>query len=255
MARIELRNASVEFPIYNVSARSFKKRFLRVATGGSISKDANQTVVIKSLNNVSLSIEHGDRVGLIGHNGAGKSTLLRLIADIYEPTAGDRYVEGNISSILNLTQGIEVEYTGYENIIIRGTILGIPRKRIKEQMNEIAEMTGLGDYMAMPVRTYSLGMLVRLAFAISTSISPDILLIDEVFGAGDADFMEKAVNKMTSLLTQSSIVVLATHSDDLIRQFCNKVLLLDGGEIKYYGDVEHALSLYHQKAPVMAVSV
>lgn len=247
MAYIELKNVSVEFPIYNVSARSFKKRFLRLATGGTISKDAHQTVVIRSLNNVSLSIQHGDRIGLIGHNGAGKSTLLRLIADIYEPTSGSRYVDGNISSILNLTQGIEVEYTGYENIMIRGTILGIPRKRIKQQMDEIAAMTGLGDYMAMPVRTYSLGMLVRLAFAISTSIQPDILLIDEVFGAGDNDFMQKAVDKMTNLLKQSSIVVLATHAEDLIRQFCNKVLLLEGGEIKYFGEVDRALDLYHQK--------
>ncbi len=247
MAHIELRNACVEFPIYNVNARSFKKRFLRLATGGTISKDANKTVVIRSLDNVSLTIQHGDRVGLIGHNGAGKSTLLRLIANIYEPTGGDRIVEGNISSILNLTQGIEVEYTGYENIMIRGTILGVSRKRIKEQMNEIAEMTGLGDYMAMPVRTYSLGMLVRLAFAISTSINPEILLIDEVFGAGDADFMQKAVAKMQNLLTQSSIVVLATHQDDLIRQFCNKVLLLDGGKVKFFGEPEEALKLYHHK--------
>ena len=250
MARIELRNVSVEFPIYNVSARSFKKRFLRLATGGTISKDAGQHVVIKSLNNISLSIQHGDRIGLIGHNGAGKSTLLRLIANIYEPVSGDRYVEGNISSILNLTQGIEVEYTGYENVIIRGTILGVPRKQINQQMEEIAALTGLGDYMSMPVRTYSLGMLVRLAFAISTSIQPDILLIDEVFGAGDADFMQKAVDKMTSLLNQSSIVVLATHSDSLIKEFCNKVLLLDGGQVKFFGDVDQGIELYHQKATV-----
>lgn len=247
MAHIELRNVSVEFPIYNVSSRSFKKKFIRLATGGNVSRDANEHIVIRSLNNVSLSLQHGDRIGLIGHNGAGKSTLLRLLANIYEPTNGQMRVDGNISSILNLTQGIETECTGYENIMIRGTILGIPRKQIKMQFDEIAELTGLGDYLEMPVRTYSLGMLVRLAFAISTSIQPEILLIDEVFSAGDADFMEKAVKRMTSLLNQSSIVVLANHADELIREFCNKGLLLEGGEVKFFGDVNEALKRYHNK--------
>lgn len=248
MAHIELRNVSVEFPIYNVNARSFKKNFLRVATGGNISKDTGQHVVIRSLNTISLSLQHGDRIGLIGHNGAGKSTLLRLLAKIYEPTAGDISIKGNISTMLNLMHGIEVECTGYENIMIRGTILGIPRKQIKKQMAEISELTGLGDYLSVPVRTYSMGMLVRLAFAITTSVQPEILLIDEVFGAGDADFMEKAVKKMTSLLNQSSIVVMASHSDELIREFCTKALLLECGEIKFFGSVEQAMKRYHHQA-------
>lgn len=247
MARIELRQVSVEFPVYNVSSRSFKKSFIRVATGGTVSRDANQHIVIRSLNQISLSLQHGDRVGLVGHNGAGKSSLLKLLARIYEPTQGQMLIEGNISSILNLTQGIETECTGYENIVIRGAILGLTRKQIKQQFTDIADMTGLGDYLAMPVRTYSMGMLVRLAFAISTCIQPDILLIDEVFGAGDADFMNTAVKKMGSLLDQSSIVVMASHSDELIREFCNKGLLLDGGEIKFFGDVEQTLALYHHK--------
>jgi len=248
MARIELRNVSVEFPIYNVSARSFKKSLLRLATGGAISKNDHQQLVIRSLNNISLALQHGDRIGLIGHNGAGKSTFLRLLATIYEPTKGNLSIEGHISSILNLTQGIESECTGYENIIIRGSLLGISRKQIKEQIEEISELTGLGDYLAMPVRTYSLGMMVRLAFAISTSIKPDILLIDEVFNAGDADFMQKAVKKINSLLVQSSIVVMASHSDQIIREFCNKVLLLEGGKVKYFGDVEQAIALYRHKS-------
>lgn len=247
MAHIELRNISVDFPIYNVNARSFKKNFLRMATGGNISKDTHQHVIIRSLNNISLSIQHGDRVGLIGHNGAGKSTLLRLLAQIYEPTAGKMSIKGNVSTMLNLMQGIEVECTGYENIMIRGTILGIPRRTIKMQMQDIAELTGLGDYLAMPVRTYSMGMMVRLAFAITTSVQPEIFLIDEVFGAGDADFMQKAVEKMTSLLNQSSIVVMASHSDELIKEFCTKGLLLECGEIKYFGEVKEAMRRYHHQ--------
>ncbi len=247
MSQIDLHEVSVEFPIYNINARSFKKRFLRLATGGNVSKDANQHIIVRSLNEISLSIQHGDRVGLIGHNGAGKSTLLRLLARIYEPTQGQIKINGRVSPMLDLMHGIEAECTGYENITMRGIILGLTPTQIKTQINEIAELTGLGDYLGMPVRTYSSGMMVRLAFAISTSIQPEILLIDEIFGAGDADFMDKARNRMASLLNQSSIVVIATHSDDLIREFCNKALLLEGGCIKYFGAVDKALEMYHKK--------
>lgn len=246
MARIDLRNVCVEFPVYNVSSRSFKKNFIRLATGGNVSKDANEHFVIRSLNDITLKIEHGDRVGLIGHNGSGKSTLLRLLSRIYEPTHGNMLIEGNVSPLLDIMQGIEQEFTGYENIFIRGTILNIPREHIKKQIEEITDLTGLGDYLGMPVRTYSSGMKVRLAFAISTSIMPDILLIDEVFGAGDADFMSRARARMVSLVNQSNIVVIATHSDTLIKEFCNKALLLEGGRIKFFGPVEQALETYHR---------
>lgn len=244
MARIELRNISVEFPVYNIKARFLKNQFLRLATGGNVLKDANQHIVVRALNNISLSIQHGDRIGLVGHNGSGKSTLLRLLAKIYEPTVGDFFIEGNISPMLDLMQGIETEFTGYDNITIRGTLLGLSRKQIKNQIDDIAEMTGLGDYLAMPVRTYSSGMMVRLAFAISTSIAPDILLIDEVFGAGDANFMQRARDKMVSLLNQSSIVIIATHSPDLIKEFCNKAILLDSGQIKCFDKVEKVMKVY-----------
>jgi len=250
MARIDLHKVSVEFPIYNINSRSLKKHFLRLATGGNVSQDANDHVVIKSLNSVNLTINHGDRVGIIGHNGAGKSTLLRLLAGIYEPTHGHLKIDGKVSSMLDLMSGIESEFTGYENIMIRGTILGIPRTKIKEQMGQIAEFTGLGDYLAMPVRTYSSGMMVRLAFAISTSILPDILLIDEVFGAGDTNFFLKARERMISLVNQSNIVVMATHANELIKEFCNKALLMDGGKIKYFGSVDEALDIYQNNSPI-----
>lgn len=248
MARIDLRNVSVEFPVYNVNARSFKKHFLRLTTGGSVSKDANQHIVVRSLNDISFTINHGDRIGLIGHNGSGKSTLLRLLAQVYEPTQGNFRIDGKVAPMLDLMQGIEAEFTGYENIIMRATILGLTRTQIKQQIEAIAEMTGLGDYLAMPVRTYSQGMMVRLAFAISSSTMADILLIDEIFGAGDADFLQKARDRMVQLLNQSSIVVMATHVDTLVKEFCNKAIVLDGGCLKYFGDVQHALDLYHNKS-------
>jgi ABC-type polysaccharide/polyol phosphate transport system ATPase subunit len=247
MAQIDLREVNIEFPVYNVNARSFKKRFLRLATGGAVMEDANKHMVVSALRNINLTINHGDRVGLIGHNGAGKSTFLRLLAGIYEPTYGNMLVEGRVSCLLDIMQGIEAEFTGHENIIMRGTLLGLTRKQIKEKVDEIAEFTGLGDYLSMPIRTYSSGMQVRLAFAVSAAISPEILLIDEVLGVGDASFIEKAQQKMASLLNQSSIVILASHSDESIRQFCNKALLLEGGTIKYFGDVEEAFRVYKHK--------
>jgi ABC-2 type transport system ATP-binding protein len=248
MAKVDLHSVCVEFPIYNMNSRSFKKRFLRLATGGTILQDANEHVVVRALSHVSLSLNHGDRVGLIGHNGAGKSTLLRLLANIYEPTQGHIRVEGHVSPMLDLMQGMELELSGYDNIMLRGALLGLSRAQIKKQIHDIAELTGLGDYLSMPVRTYSSGMVVRLAFAITTSIQPDILLIDEIFGAGDADFMEKAKKRMVSLLDQSSIVVMANHSDEIMREFCNKALLLEGGKVKYMGPVNDALDIYHNKA-------
>ena len=246
MARIDLKNVSVEFPIYNVSSRSFKKNFIRLATGGSVVQDVSEHLVVSALKNISFTIQHGDRLGLIGHNGAGKSTMLRLLAGIYEPTEGDILTLGTISPMLDLMQGIQIEFTGYENIIQRGILLGLSKDAIKEKIEEISELTGLGDYLGMPMRTYSSGMMVRLAFAVSASIKPDILLIDEIFGAGDAEFMRRARAKMVDLLNESSIVIMTTHSDELIQEFCNKVILLEGGKIKFHGDPTTALKLYHE---------
>lgn len=247
MARIDLQNVCINFPVFNISARSFKKRFLRAATGGAVVEDARQYVIVNALNDFSLSLRDGDRIGLVGHNGSGKSTFLRLLAKIYEPTAGQICIDGRISPMLDIMHGIEIEFTGHENIVTRGILFGLTRAQIKEKIEEIKEFSGLGDYLSMPLRTYSSGMMVRLAFAISTCIKPDILLIDEVFGAGDADFMTKARSKMVSLLQQSSIVVMATHADSLIHEFCNKVLLLESGRIKFFGNVNEGMQLYHQQ--------
>ena len=247
MASINLNKVCVEFPVYNISSRSFKKDFLRVATGGNVAEDDKQHIIVNALTDISLNLKDGDRIGLIGHNGSGKSTLLRLLAKIYEPTRGQLKIEGHVSPMLDIMHGIESEFTGNENIITRGTILGLSRAEIMAKTAEIAAFSGLNDYLAMPLRTYSFGMMVRLAFSISTSIQPDILLIDEIFNAGDADFMEKARKKMVSLLSQSSIVVMATHSNELIQEFCNKALLLEGGRIKYFGSVNEALQAYHSK--------
>jgi ABC-type polysaccharide/polyol phosphate transport system ATPase subunit len=247
MTQINLRSVCVEFPIFNLNARSLKKHFLKLSTGGKIVKNENTHVLVKALHDITLSMKHGERIGLIGHNGSGKSTLLRLLSRIYEPTHGHIEIKGQISPMLDFFTGIEAEFTGYENIYTRGIILGLSHKEIKQQINQISEFTGLGDYLAMPVRTYSSGMKIRLAIAISTSIQPEILLIDEVFGAGDAEFMQKARQKMMSLLNQSSIVVMASHSNELIKEFCNKALVLEGGRVKYFGEVHEAFAVYENR--------
>lgn len=244
MADILLKNVSVEFPIYNANARSVKHQFLRLGTGGLVSADANKHVVVRALDNISLHIKHGDRIALIGHNGAGKTTFLRLLAQIYEPTSGEIVVHGRVSSLLNIMHGIEAENTGYENIVARGVCLGLSKQEIEEKKEEIAAFIGLGDYLHMPIRTYSAGMQIRLAFGIATCIQPEILLIDEIFGAGDASFTEKAHHRMVTLLTQSSIVVFASHTDKLLSDFCNKGLVMQAGKMVFYGDIQAALTYY-----------
>lgn len=244
MASITLDSVSIDFPIYNVNSRSLKKQFLRLTTGGTLSSDTHKCVIVKALDKISLKLEHGDRVGLIGHNGAGKSTLLRVLAKIYEPIEGHIHFDGKVSPLLDVMLGINPESTGYENIMVRGLLLGLSRKEIMAKMDEIAAFTELGDYLAVPTRTYSTGMQLRLAFAVATSIKPEILLLDEVVGTGDAAFMEKAQNRLSELIEQSSIVVLASHSNETIKKICNKAVVLEHGRVRYFGPVEYALENY-----------
>lgn len=237
MAFIRLNHVSVEFPILNLSARSFKNQLLRFSTGGHLGHNKNSQLSVKALNDVSLHIEHGDRVGLIGPNGAGKTTLLRVMAQIYEPTSGDIQIEGSISPLLHLMLGMDLESTGYENIIIRGVLLGLTHQEIKSKVDEIAEFSELGNYLSVPIRTYSAGMKVRLAFAIATSVKPDILILDEILGAGDAQFMQKARQKIDELIEHSSIVLLASHSNEIIQKMCNKVIYLQSGYVHHFGPI------------------
>ena len=243
MATIRLRDVHVEIPIYNTSGRSLKKQLVRATTGGRIQSDHGLTVV-RALNGVTLDLKDGDRLGLVGHNGAGKTTLLRVLAGVYEPTRGSVSVEGSVMPLLDVHMGIDVEATGEENIVLRGTLLGISRRKLAAVTSEIAEFTELGDYLRMPVRTYSAGMVLRLAFAISTCIQPDILLMDEYFAVGDASFVHKAQRRLNQLVSQAGIMVLASHSDELIRRLCNKVIWLQAGEVRAAGDLDSVLPRY-----------
>lgn len=244
---IILNNVSVDFPIYSVNSRSLKKHLIRFTTGGKLNNDSDHNrIVVKALDEVSFQLEHGDRVALIGHNGAGKSTLLRVLAQIYEPTSGSIAVNGKVSTLLELMLGIDQESTGYENIVMRGLLLGLTRQEIDAKIDAIAAFTELGDYLAVPVRTYSSGMQLRLAFGVATSINPEILLMDEIVGAGDATFMDKAQKKLNEFIEQSSILVLASHDSKTVQNICNKGLVLAAGKLRYFGSVAQALDFYRE---------
>jgi lipopolysaccharide transport system ATP-binding protein len=240
-SHVSLRSVDIEFPIYGVHARSIKNHILRASTGGVIRFENNSRVIVNALSNVSLDIESGERVGLIGHNGAGKTTLLRVLAGVYEPVRGSMTRMGRTSSLFDLSYGFDPNSTGLENILIRGMYLGLDRSTILKLRDGIAEFSELGGYIHIPVNTYSAGMLMRLAFAISTSVSPDILLMDEWLAVGDANFQKKAEQRLLDLIGGSGILVIATHSLEIMERVCNRLVWLDSGNIRAdgpFGDVK-----------------
>ena len=247
MAEIRLQNVSVSFPIYDGASRSLKKRIVAASTGGRISMVEGRPAVVNALENLTFDIEHGDRVALIGHNGAGKTTLLRVLAGIYTPVQGEVHRIGKVAPLFDTSFGMDVEATGYENIRLRALYLGMTKSQIEERIDEIAAFAELGAFMGMPLRTYSAGMRTRLAFAVSTSIDPEILLLDEQIGAGDAAFMVKASERLERLVERSGILVLASHSDDAVKRFCTKGLLLEHGRVLFYGPAEEALEAYRRR--------
>lgn len=222
---------------------------LRQSLGGKLGarKQRSSRVLVTALSNINLTIPHGDRVGLIGHNGAGKTTLLRVLAGIYHPSRGTISIEGRVSPLFDIALGMEPDATGYENINILGLLLGMSRVEIKRAIPEIEEFTGLREYLSLPIRTYSSGMQMRLGFAMVTAVTPEIVSLDESIGTGDAAFHQAMQRRFDRFLSRSNIMVLASHSDDLIRKFCTRALLLDGGEIVFDGPVEDGLAAYQQR--------
>lgn len=208
--------------------------------------DVRDQVRIEALTDFSLQVDHGERVGLIGHNGAGKSTLLRVLNGIYEPQAGRVLVEGRTVPLFDMSLGMDPDSTGYENILLRGMYLGFSRAEIRDKMAEIADFAGLGSFIEMPVKTYSTGMAARLAFAVSTAIEPDILLIDEGIGAGDASFLEKAKRRLEDLIERTRILILASHDEELMRRWCSKAVLFEKGRSVSAGPIDEVLAQYHE---------
>jgi len=246
---LSLENVSVSFPIYHGGSRSLKKNLLFRSSGGHLASDANHRITVEALRSVSLRFQPGDRVALVGSNGAGKTTLLRVMAGIYEPVSGTVTSRGRISPMFDIGLGVDGEISGYENIRLRGVILGLTPVEIEERMQDIVEFTELGDYLDIPVRTYSTGMMTRLVFAVATCFAPEILLMDEWIVAGDAVFISKAQRRIESFVQNASIMVVASHSLTLCRQFCNKAMWMEGGQIRAFGPVDEILDAYVADAP------
>jgi ABC-2 type transport system ATP-binding protein len=258
MLSITGENVHVEFPIYDLRMRSLKHTFGlnqiakglnrlsagKLNVGGAIGTGEEGRVVIKALDGVSFEIQEGDRLGLLGHNGSGKTTLLRTLAGIYEPIRGVIRTSGRVVPLFDLQLGMDLDATGIENIWMRSRLLGLTTQQVEGSLDDIAEFTELGDYLAMPMRTYSTGMMLRLAFAISTAITPDILLLDEMIGTGDAGFLARADARLKAFLTRAGILIIASHSTPLLRQWCNKGMLLERGKLIAYGPLEDVISRY-----------
>jgi lipopolysaccharide transport system ATP-binding protein len=225
---ITCTDLTIRFPVYGVDAKSLKKSLARVAVGGTLGRHFGATDVT-ALEGLNLELKAGDRLGLIGHNGSGKTTLLRALSGAYEPDEGSIEVQGRIAALLDLALGVDLTATGYDNIRLRCRIAGLSAKQVEARLPEIAEFTGLGPFLAMPVKTYSAGMQARLAFAAATAVECDVLLMDEWIAVGDSDFQKLAHKRLLSLVERAGILVLATHDVDLLRLYCNKVMRLEAG--------------------------
>lgn len=247
MVSIEVRGACVDFPIFDAKTRSLKKKVLG-KVGGKIGIGA-KVPIIEALHDITLSLREGDRVALVGHNGAGKSTLLRVLSGIYEPTRGSARIVGKVAPVFDLGVGMDPEVSGYENIIIRGLFLGMTRKQMQQRVDDIAEFTELGDYLRMPLRTYSAGMRVRLALGVVTTIDPEILILDEGLGAVDAAFVAKARERLVDLVNRSGMLVFASHADELLLELCTTAIWMDEGRTRMRGPLRDVLSEYKGHDP------
>lgn len=230
-AMICARDVSIEFPIFESSHRSLKKTIINLSTGGKIGKDVAERTVVTALDGLNFEFHVGSKVGLVGHNGSGKTTLLRMLSGVYAPVRGEIFVRGRVASLLDVSMGLDLDATGFENIYLRGIMDGQKPSLIRGRIDEIAEFSELGDYLNLPVRTYSSGMMLRLAFAISTSVKADILLMDEWLSVGDKEFSVKAQKRLEEMVDQASILVIASHDSRLIDSLCNRKITLSHGKI------------------------
>ena len=245
MAAVALKNVTVQIPIYDVGGSSLRKVILSKTVGGRFEQSGSH-LVVDALKDVSFEAHDGDRIALVGNNGSGKSTLLRVLSDVYPATAGTVQVVGEVSPMFDAMLGMSMDATGMENIWICGRLWGLSQTQIKDSLDDISEFTELGDYLNVPVRTYSTGMMLRLAFAIATVRDPEILLLDEVVGVGDSAFFEKAFRRLQGIIRRSQILFLASHIDDILRKVCNKAIWLDHGKLVQYGEFEKVIAAYRK---------
>lgn len=240
MSAIDVENLTLDFPVLGANDASLKRHVTSLAVGGFIGRagGAAGPAIVRALSNVNLSLRVGDRLALVGPNGAGKTTLLRCLAGVYRPSRGSIRVEGTIAPLIDIATGIDPFATGYENIRLRGLLAGLSNAEIKAKVDDIAVFSGLGSFLAMPMKSYSQGMMARLLFAVATSIKPDVLLMDEWLSVGDEDFRWRAHDRLVDLVGQSRILVLASHDRQLLRAFCNKFVVLSSGAVSPVRPIE-----------------
>jgi len=248
MASVEVNGVSIQYPVFGVRSRNLRTAVANALLGGKVMKDSHDVVYVESLSNVSLSLKKGDRLGVIGENGAGKTTLLRVISGYLHPQKGVVRRQGLLASLINAGAGLDPDRTGRENAIIMALILGAKKSQLNRILTEIIEFSELGYFFEMPVRSYSAGMILRLSFGISTVVEPNILVLDEGILAGDQHFIGKARARMDRLYRETDIIVLSSHSMDLIGSICNKVLLLSQGRTVFFGDVQEGIRLYDSRS-------
>lgn len=243
-SEIDVKNLTLKFRLYHDRNVSIKEKFAGFFSGKKI-EGAHDFLALKDIN---LRIGHGERVGIVGHNGAGKSTLLKTICRIYEPTSGEIAIKGKIAPLLEIGAGFQPEISGRQNIYLNGAILGYSVPLLKTIEKDVLEFTQLGEFIDMPVKYYSTGMYMKLAFAIATAVNPDILILDELFAGGDAEFIDRAQERMNKFVDSSSIMVFVSHQPSLIRKLCNRVIWLDHGQIFMDGPTNEVLDAYLTKS-------
>jgi ABC-type polysaccharide/polyol phosphate transport system ATPase subunit len=240
MARIELDKVSLTFKIRQLGRITFKEFLVRQMFRRSV----NPLIEVRALQEVCLEARDGERIGILGHNGAGKSTLLKVLAGIYPPTHGRRLVQGRISSLFDIALGFEGDANGWENIAYRGYLQGETPRSIRAKVREIADFSELGDFLSMPVRYYSAGMMVRLAFSIATAIKPEILLVDEVLGVGDLAFQAKAQERMREMMAKAQLIVVVSHDLTSLAKVCDRGIWMDHGRVRQMGPMHEVIAAY-----------
>lgn len=240
MARLQLENVGLTFRVRHGGRVPLKEYVLNLL----LRRQTSPVIQVNALSDISLDLSDGDRLGIIGHNGAGKSSLLKVLAGIYEPTAGRRRVQGRISSLFDISLGFELEATGWQNIAYRSYLQGETPKSIRPKMQAIAEFSELGEFLDMPVRYYSSGMFVRLAFSIATAIEPEILLVDEALGAGDLAFQQKVRERIREIVSKARVLAVVSHDMAAIKSMCDKIVWLDHGQVRQIGPADEVADAY-----------
>ena len=244
MASIDVTDASVTFTATQSKQVTLKEYLLK----GLFRKSVNPQVAIHALSGINLTARDGDRVGIIGHNGAGKTTLLKLLAGIYTPTAGTSRVEGRVCSLFDISVGFENEATGWENIVYRSYLQGESPASLRDKMQEIAEFSELGEFLSIPVKNYSAGMRMRLAFAIATAAQPEVLLVAEVLAVGDMALQIKATARVRAMVSVSRLMVVVSHDLNTVRDTCTKVVWMRKGQVVQEGPPAEVVAAYNQDA-------